>query len=385
MNFDEQLERFEQKQGGATTDTIEAVETESVITAEVVEEVAPTENNNVAEEVITPVTPELQQPDYNKFLEESSDGLFKTVDEFKANLEKVKSYDQLKAEKEQFEAKANENPFANDFVKKYNELVKSGKTQDQIDSFVKINQLGDLSQLDPFALKVENLVQQGYKRDVAERKVNRDFNLNIDVDGEYLTDEEIATNKSLLEDAKEELRISSKADLASLEELKVKLSDTQDNNAHNKILAEEAQLKTYQQKLKPITDKIAGEYKGLGTLNVNGGEGDKAKYMNFEVEPEYKQHVEQRLYEYFQDGKTPVNEQTVAEARVAIDANWLYDNKEKFAQINYNQGIADAKLSAIAEFENKSGLPTSGLAPITKGAEASLRGQQRKVALGLDD
>lgn len=393
MNFEEQLAKFESSQGGNGTENVtEEVTTESVIPN--TEEVTKTIEENKTEEVINPVVEEkvkeeqVQQPDYNKFLEESSEGVFKSVDEFKSSLAKFKDYDtkvteyeSLKKEREELESKYNSiDPFA----KKYDELVKAGKTQDQIDSFVKINKLGDLSQLDPYQLKVEELVQEGYKRDVAERKITRDFGLNIEIEGDHLSEEEIEHNKALLEDKKEELRISSQSSLAKLEELKVKLSNTQNDDANNRVLAEQAQIKEYNEKLKPLTAKIASQYNGLGQLNVNGGEGDKAKVMNFEVEPEFKAYAEQKLYEYFQDGKTPVNDETVAEAKVYLDAQWLYQNKEKFAQINYNQGVADTKTAVVDEFENKSGIPTSGLAPVNRTAEQSLRDQQRKVALGED-
>src|SRR5690606_25539994 len=101
--------------------------------------------------------------DPNKFLEESSEGLFKSVDDFKSSLTKVKEFDELKAK---YDAKEQEVSSISPFAKKLIELEKSGKTQDQIDTFIKINRLGDLSQLDPKEIKIQRLMFDGYKRDV---------------------------------------------------------------------------------------------------------------------------------------------------------------------------------------------------------------------------
>jgi len=387
MNFQEQLEKFENNQGTtAVEELVMEQPTESVVGAEPVIP-AVTEEKPTAE-VITPEvknTPEVPSFDPNKFLEESSEGLFKTVDEFKSNLTKVKEYDTLKQERDELALKAQENPFANDYVKKYNDLVKSGKSKDQIESFVRINQLGDLSELTPMQIKVEALVQEGYKRDVAERKITRDFGLNIETEGDHLTEDQIEENKALLEDKMEELRISSNHDLAKLEELKVKLGDTTDNEADNKALAHASQMKEYQEKLKPTIAQIASAYTGLGELNVNGKTGAEAKLMSFDADPEYKKEVETKLFDYFKDGSIPVNAETVADAKNYVDAEYFIRNKEKVLQTAYNQGVADTKVESVQEFENKSGIPISGLAPTTVSAEATLRQQQKAAARGEDD
>lgn len=390
MSFQEKLEKFEQSQGTTTTEEVIAPVTVSV-TDPVIDPVVPVVTNEPAPEVATPeplkntVIPEVVAPDYNKFLEESSGGLFKDVDTFKESLTKITGYDDLQKQNVELQAKLEVNPFANDFVKTYNDLVKAGKTSDQIDSFVNINKLGDLSQLDPFQLKVEKLVQDGFKREVAERKVTRDFGLNIETEGDHLSDEQIAQNKLDLEDANEALRISAiQEDLPALQKLKIELSNTADNDANNKALAEQSQLKEYNDKLAPIVGKITEQYTGLGSINVNGKSGEEAKLMTFDIDPEFKAEAHGRLLEYFKDGKTPVNDQTVAEAKEYLDAVWMSRNREKFAQINYNQGLADAKLAVTAEFENPKGVPTSGLAPVTQATVDAVRDQQRKAARGED-
>lgn len=390
MNFNDKLEKFENSQGGAVAELEEQPksESETVVDQEAVTS-TPEAEKPAAEEVKTPEPAkeetQVQQFDPNKFLEESSEGVFKSVDDLKANLTKVKEYDELKKQRDEFEAKTKEDPFANPLAKKFNDLLKAGKTQEQIDSFFRINQLGDLTQLKPFDIKVESLIQDGYKRDAAERKVTREFGLNIETEGEHLTPEEIQENKLRLEDAQEDLRVSAQADLAKLQDLKVKLEDTTNNNADNQALAQVAQLKEYNEKLKPTVANIAKEYTGIGSLNVNGKTGEEAKLMTFEADPEYKAQAEEKLFEYFKDGRIPVNAQTVAEAKSYLDAVWIANNKEKFAQINYNQGVADAKAAVVNEFENKSGLPTSGLPPVKMGDADSVREQQRKVARGEDD
>lgn len=392
MPFEDEFEKFEQNPNGQViSPDPEEKSTESVENTSASEDTkAPEGEQQIPpaeqKETIPPVPPastETQQPDYNKFLEESSGGLFKSVDDFKASLPKIQGYDAIEQQRADYENKYNGlSPFA----KKYDEMVKSGKTKEALDSFVKINQLGELSDLDPFQMKVEALVQDGYARSTAERKVTKQFGLDVEIEGEHLSPEEIEINKQILADNKEDLKISAlKDDLPKLQGIKAQLEDTKDLEAKNKTLAEAAQIKEYQEKLKPVTTKIAQEYTGIGRINVNGGEGDKAVFMDFNADDEYKQQVQDKLFDYFKDGSVPVNEQTVTEAKEYLDAVYFARNKEKLFRSAYNQGVADAKESATQEFENKSGLPTSGLPPVTRTAAQSLADQQRKAALGEDD
>lgn len=384
MGFQEKMEAYEAKLDGAVTEVIPSVSDAPIVTEPTTEVVANTEVTTPDTKVETTI-PAVVEPDYNKFVEVSSDGLFKSVDDFKNALPKIKEYEALKTAKEQLEAKLNENPFANDFVKQYNDLIKQGRSEDQIESWVKLSKLGDLKTLDPFQIKVEKLVQDGFKRDVAERKINREFNLTVDLEDENLSEDEVRNLKLDLEDRKEELRISSVSDLQALEQLKGKIT-TPDNSAENRMLEEAALKKQYQETLKPIVSQIAQSYTGLGTFNLNGKEGAEAINFNIEVDAEYKAQVGAKLEDYFLDGTTPVNEKSVAEAKEYIDAVYLSQNfKTKIAPSIYNEGYSRGIQEMVNKYENKSGLPTSGLLPVSDDAAKSVREQQKRVASGLDD
>lgn len=399
MNFQEKLEAFESKIGGETTAPEPPVQEPVSGEPEAQPPVDP-QSDTPEPTPETPVTPEptveeptntIQEPDWNKFVEESSNGLFKSVDEFKNSLNKYQEYDALAQQKAELEAKLQADPFANPLVKQYNELVKEGKSDDQIDSWFKLQKLGDLSQLDPFDIKVERLVQEGYKRDVAERKITREFGLNIETEGDHLTEEEIRENKTRLADAKEDLRISSKADLEALQSLKVQLGQTKSPEQiqleqQQAVLQQQAVEAEFKNQLKPIVTNIANEYNGLGTVNLNGKEGAEAVLFNVNVDPDFKAAAAERLQEYFVDGMTPVNAETVEDAKKYLNAHYLVENfQTKIAPALYNEGYSRAMEEAVKKYENHSGLPTSGLPPIQEDAGQALREQMRKAAQGLDD
>src|SRR6478736_1492489 len=107
------------------------VNTEIVETVNSSTEQPTEESTEIVQNTSTPEAPTQQiteQPDYGKIFDEISGGLFKDVDSFKAALPKFQAYDSLQSKALQLEEKSKENPFANDFTKVLNEMVKSGKS-----------------------------------------------------------------------------------------------------------------------------------------------------------------------------------------------------------------------------------------------------------------
>lgn len=375
------MSTFEEKFAASkTVGGTETVETEVIDVAD-----ATTVDEVIAEAPVTVVeeqqAPETQnQPDYNKFLEESSEGLFKNVDDFKNSLVKIKEYDTIKSKAQELEEKANKNPFANDYIKKWNDLIVEGKSEEQIESWQKLQKLGDLEKLEPFEIKVQKLIWDGYKRDAAERKVTREFKLDVDVTSEYLSEDELQANKILLEDAQTDLAMSSVEDLKTLNQLKVTLGETK--SYEQKELDKQNFQAQITKSLEPVAKNIVEQYIGIGELNVNGKDGADAVKINFGVDEVFKQKALERTMEYFIDGGQPVNEETIAGVKQYLDAVWLAENRDTFANTIYNQAYAKAKEENAIARDNPSGLPISGLPPITDDTARLAREQRVRLARG---
>lgn len=326
-----------------------------------------------------PATPSITEPsvDYNKFLEESSGGLFKTVDDFKASLDKVKGYEELQAKVSELE---NRNPFANDYVSKLNKLYAEGKTEDQIGAFNKLTKLGDISKIDPLEVKIQRLIFDGYPRATAERQVKNQFGLNISLDEDELTPEELAENKIKLEDAEVALRISAKEDADYLQSQLAQL-EISDSEKQSRILAEAASKEAYEKKLTPFVNQLASSYeKGVSVpLKI----GEKEIEYKFDFDENFRMDVAKMAKDYFMDN--PVTEESVRSFKDY--ANTQYIAQKLTTEILPNaikHGHSLGYKEATDEFQNKSGLPTGASAPAVPNSKEALLEAQRKVAFGED-
>lgn len=389
MNLEQMMERQAQnmaEQDPITPEVAESVNPEQVEQPPTPEppaeapvpdaEQEPPATPEIPADVETPTPTPESQFDPNKFLEESSEGLFKSVDDFKSSLSKVKEFDELKAK---YDAKEQEVSSISPFAKKLIELEKSGKTQDQIDTFIKINRLGDLSQLDPKEIKIQRLMFDGYKRDVAERKVVRDFGLNVDISSEDLSEDEIFENKMRLEDAQEELRISSQEDLRVLNDLVAKVEQSQDDDANTKLLKEQAVKIEYSKKLEPVAELLAKEFVSNRAISFTNGQ-EKVSY-ELPFDENYSTEVAKAAKDFFLETGNPVNDETVGIFNKLIKGEYLVENFEKTILPNvFGDGYSKGYEAAKKEVENRSGLPVSGLPPVTDDSTKLLREQQRRAA-----
>lgn len=320
-------------------------------------------------------TPTEPTVDYGKFLEENSGGLFKTVDEFKSALDKVKGYDELQAKIDELE---NKNPFANDYVAKLNRLYAEGKTQDQIDAFNSLQKLGDISQMDPFEVKVQRLVFEGYPRATAERQVKSQFGLDINVNEDELTDEELAANKIKLEDAQIALKISSREDAAFLQQQLARISES-DDDKQTRILQEAAAKEAYEKKLTPFVNQLASSYEQGVKVPVKTN--DIETEYKFDFDDNFRMDIAKMAKEFFTDN--PVNDENVRSFKDFANAQYVASKlKTDIIPNAVSHGYALGYKKATEEFENKSGLPTQQDAPLAANPNAELSAQMRKVAMG---
>lgn len=291
--------------------------------------------------------------DYGKTLEEISGGMFKDVESFKSALPKFTEYDTLASQKAELEEKIKINPFANDYVKTLNDLVKSGAGADQIKNFQKVNEV-DLDKLSHIDAKVAKMVLiEGYSENIARKIVDQEYPINEFEEG---TDE-----REILE---EKLRINSKGDLEALSKYKADLSKIDTTEAEQKetqrlqAIAQTEQHKSY---ISQVVPKLAEAMSTIGELTIKpakeGEGGYDAMKLNFDFTPEFKSQIPDMLSNYFLDGNEPVTDQSVADAYKYVKASYLEQNIEKILQANTAHVESITWEKAVNKYENRSGLP----------------------------
>lgn len=306
--------------------------------------------------------------DVSKYLEEHSGGLLKSEEDLKASVAKIQENDTLRTRIAELEAEK-ESIFANEEIKLLNDLSKQGKTEEQIEEFRKLRKLGDLSAVDPKEILVQNLVSKGTSRSVAERLIEREYGLNsINLNGDELTDEELASNKEEHALILEKMRLDAdpirKEMQSQIEAFSKPVDQTQ--QALEKVAAEKA----YKQKLAPFAEKLAGDFPSKIEI-IEGVEID--------VTPEFKESVKSIALEHFLDRE--VNNENVAEFLNVQKAIFFAENKEVIFKAVHDKGKEEGKAETEARFVNNNGLERSG-AVFTK--ESDKMSEEEKISYAME-
>lgn len=288
--------------------------------------------------------------DYNAILGEISGGEINDLETFKSSLPKLKEYDTILKDKQELEEKFKGTIVpANDYLKKLNELHQNGATADQIKSFQRLNDLGDLTNLDPFETKVHKMVQDGWSEEMARKAVAQEYPLSeLDED----SDEYQILN--------EKLRLSAEKDKMELQKSLVELSTI----GEEKIKAEEqqkletiAQQEKYKNDVKAIIPKIAPNLKGLGEINLNGEEGEKAIKLNFNYNEEFKKDVPQLLDLFFNTNQLPLTEENIKKAEQYVQDVYWGVNKQSIIETAVKHTADTIRDQVENKYINRSGLP----------------------------
>jgi bacterioferritin (cytochrome b1) len=311
-------------------------------TTEIQEELAPAIKTEE-----TTAAPVVAAPDYNKWIEAETGGMFKDVDSFKQALPKISEYESLAQQKADLEK--NQITYANGFVKELNELAQAGASADQLKAFVKLNEAGELSDLNPLDAKVAKLVLvDGYSEVVARKKVDREYPLDDFDEG---TDE-----REILED---ELRVSSKSDFEALNKYKTQLTTVE--NPEKEIqeknrLQQIADTEQHKNLVKQEAPKIANSIQGLGNVNLNGKEGDEAVMLDMPFAEEYKAKVHEMAENYFMLNNEPITQDGVNSFAMYAKANYLAENFDKIAKSIFTHAESVVTERIVNKYENRSGL-----------------------------
>lgn len=297
---------------------------------------------------------EITSFDINKYLAENSEGLFKSEDDFKNSITKVKEYDTLKQTLEQVQVEK-ENLFANPFMKTLNELHKANATKEQIDEFTNLYHMGDVTKIDPKEALVQDLIKKGSSRVHAERLIERKYNLDLSVDAEVLPAEEVEKNKLSLELSNEEMRLDAQPIIKQFKETfdSIMQPKSAELIQLEKIAAEKAYVEALREPAKKLADSIPEKFK-VGELE-------------FARKEDFKKEVESDFIDYFKDRK--VDNESVKEFYEIQEAMFLQENFTSIKDAIEKDAYARAKKEVQAEYENNSGLPRENGNTMTDSAK----------------
>lgn len=306
--------------------------------------------------------------DLNKYLEQSSDGLLKSEDDFKSGLNKIKEYETLQQQINDLKAEK-ESIFANKEIETLNRLHKEGKTDEQINEFMRLSKI-DLDQVDSKEVLIQREIMNGKTRALAEKFIERKYGLDkISLDEESLTTSEIEYNKSELDYANELM----KADADPLrKELKSQLSELSSTESPSeKALKEAAAKQSYRTKLDPFVNQLASSFpKQLVVGDESTGQ------LTYDVPSDLLEKVKTQAYDYFMDQE--VSPESVQEFVTAQKAMWLYENQKEILESVKQQTEVATEKRVRAEYENPQGLPKPNAAPVVQ--EANINDQLMDIA-----
>lgn len=304
----------------------------------------PADNNPPAPPAIPsgdapPIPPENKQEgapstDWIQKLTEISGGLITTEDDFKGTIEKVKKFGDLESQNQtlsqELEAAKNVNPFANDGIKKLNELYASGATPEQITLFNRINQLGDV-----MALSSRDAIkwQLQQKHNISESEADIMLKTRYKTDDTLYSEDEVSA-------ANIQMKIEGDEAKSYIKGLQVSF-DTKAPEAPVTETPEQLQQKAdlYELQVTPIVKSIEQELPTyFAKINVNGLQGDKAETIDLPVPDEVKTHIASEVKKYATqyniDLSKPENVKGLQDyaknmTKMAMFESWIIDASNK--------------------------------------------------------
>lgn len=301
------------------------------------------------------------QPPVNNysFLDEMSGGIVKDEAGFKALLTKIGEFETLSQKHNELSAEmAKAAVFADDEVRIYNELKLVGASKDQLRSFQKMNEYGNLGEMSDRDARVARMIMiDGVKPSVAEKKVDLEFKIGAeDID---------ESEREILDD---DLRVAAKKDRADLEKFKAQVSSATQVAPEEAQLQQQAKLIAHQAQVKPYVKDVVAAIPNLGEFVVAGkaGDADAVKYT-IPVDAAIQAQLGQYVENYYMDGLTPVTPENTRLALNYARAEYFRENAEKELRTAYEKGFGAATEKLTNQYENRSGIKPPVDNPIVQG------------------
>lgn len=289
---------------------------------------------------------------YAEYLDRMSGGLIKDEDGFKMVLPQLQEYPTLKEKLTELSSQLEKAPkFANDEVRIYNELVAGGASKEQLESFQKINAVGQLKDLTPYDARIARMVLvDGVKPGVAKLKVDREFKL-----GEGFSDID-PVEREILDD---DLRVAANADREALAKFKADASATGGVSPEEQQLQYQAKLQEHSQQVKPYVNNLVKDLPHLGAFTLV--DKDEAKGIDgiaYEVPitEAYKTELNGYVENFFLDGLTPITRENTITALAYARAELFRNHAGEIFKEFYDTIVPKVEERIGNKYENRSGL-----------------------------
>ncbi len=257
--------------------------------------------NEPTKEVDNPPAPVAEQapetPTFNldEELQKLTNGEITSKDQLSEILGKTKGLSELEAKLKTFEdentslkSQVNTNPFANDQIKKLNELYQKGASENTIEAYLRINKVPNIDDLEPLeARKLALQIKEGLTVQEAEEYVRGTYKLSVEDQDDP---EEVAKAKM---DAIR-LKVDSNSDKEFLKTHKAEVSQAPVDNSAIESQKQAESHQKHVELLTPIAKSIVNEL-SFKDININGKDGEAAIKMDLEPTPESKAFVQERL------------------------------------------------------------------------------------------
>lgn len=296
--------------------------------------------------------PAAAEVNYAEYLDRMSGGLIKDEDGFRMMIPQLQEYPTLKEKLTELSSQLEKAPkFANDEVRLYNELVAGGASKEQLESFQKINAVGELKDLTPYDARIARMVLvDGVKPSVAKLKVDREYKLEegySDID---------PTEREILDD---DLRVAANGDREALARFKAQVSATGQQPPEEIALQQQAQLKEHADKVKPYVRSLVTDLPHLGAFTLV--EKDEAKGIDgiaYEVPitDAYKNELNGYVENFFLDGITPITRENTITALAYARAELFRNHAGEIFKEFYDTIVPRVEERITGKFENRSGL-----------------------------
>ena len=286
--------------------------------------VVPEEDKTTPETLKEPGQPAVPQGNWISEASKSIGHDFSSEDELKDLINKGKSYGDLESrsttltqELERLKTSQEVDPFANDYIKKLNELIKGGAAPEQVKLYSEINSL-DVKALSPIEAKELALrYEHGLSAEEAKNMVNSTYKLDPETYEKAVVDTETIR-----------LKIDSKRDLEFLEKLQTNAAV---NPAETQKADYAAKIQDYAQKVEPIAKSIQESLTAIKGVSLNGKQGKDAITIDLPISEETREKVADLVTQFAVQNNIPLTSEGTQQLKEFAENVALIDNWKSMA------------------------------------------------------
>lgn len=310
----------------------------------------------------TPAAPAAPAPFDFAALDPMSGGLIKDEASFKAILPKLTEYDALKAKNDELSALMAKAPsFADDEVRILNELKAGGASKEQIKTFQKINEYGNLAELPDRDARIARMVMiDGVKPSVAEYKVDQQYSIG----NEDLSEIDREVND-------DNLRVDAIKDREALAKYKAEITQPNQVSPEELQLQHEAKKVAHQAQIKPYVKDVVTTIPNLGVFNLSGKDGAEAVNFELPFDESTRAQIQTGVENFFMDGLVPVTPENTRLALQYARAEYFREHAGEMLAAAYAKGVNLTTEALTNKYENRSGLRPQQDSPIVQGNAAA--------------